>query len=50
MEINIRTDEHTLTAKFSGETAMLVTAALAVNSCIEPGTNKEIFKRGKRFH
>lgn len=41
MEVNIRTDEHTLTAKFSGKTAMFITAALAVNSNVKAGTNKD---------
>jgi hypothetical protein len=47
MQLNIRTDEHTLTAKFSGDAAILMTASLAVNPNIQVGTNKageKVFK------
>ena len=47
MELHIRTDENTLTAKFSGNAAILLAASLAVNSNIKVGMNKageKVFK------
>jgi hypothetical protein len=40
MKVHIRTDEHTLTAKFNGNAAVTLTAALIINPHIKISTNK----------